>query len=622
MYNLRLSPRLMPTLIRRYVLLASAFFLLLVAAVAGIFLSDLQRRATMAARQINDLGREVQQIERLVSDAESAQRGYLLTGQAAYLDPYQRARHQWPSVLSSLLSKANDPASERLRSVREQIENKFDELERTIALHQAGRAADALDLVRTGEGQRLMLAVRESLDAVSKELLADLQKRRVYFDRVNAGDRSLFIAALLLLCAVAAFYVWDVRRRAAALNEANLRLTREMASRTSAESQVRQLQKMEAVGQLTGGIAHDFNNMLAVILGSLEIAKGRTPPESDAKLLASIDQAIEGARRAANLTARLLAFSRQQALEPRVTNINRLVADLTEVFRRTLGETINVETVLGGGLWRTLVDPVQLESALLNLALNARDAMPNGGELTIETANTEIDERYAAANVEARAGQYVLISVTDAGSGMPPEVAARAFDPFFSTKAPGRGTGLGLSQVYGFITQSGGHIKIYSELDHGTTIKIYLPRHVGADTDVVAAEVVAPSSTPDRPTILLVEDEESVLEVARDVLQMLGYNVIATLSPTAALGILRAGSDVRLLFTDIVMPEMTGKELADQAVLIKPDLKVLYASGYTRNAVVHNGVVDAGTLLLSKPYTMGQLSAKIQQALASSVEVE
>jgi len=612
----------MSTPVSRYVLLSSAFVLLLVAAGAGFFLSGLQHRSTMAARQINDLGRDVQQIERLVSDAESAQRGYLLTGQAEYLEPFQRARHEWPTVLSSLLSKADDPTSEKLRFVRQQIENKFDELERTIALRQAGRESDALALVHTGEGKRLMVAVQESLDDTSKELLSDLQKRRVYFDRANAANRSLFVAAIFLLCALAGFYVWDIRRRSVALNEANLRLTLEVASRASAESQVRQLQKMEAVGQLTGGIAHDFNNMLAVILGSLEIAKGRAAPQPDGKLLASIDQAIEGAQRAANLTARLLAFSRQQALEPRVTDINRLVADLTEVFRRTLGETINVETVLGGGLWRALVDPLQLENALLNIALNARDAMPNGGELTIETANTDIDERYAAANVDAHAGQYVLISVTDAGSGMSPEVAARAFDPFFSTKAPGRGTGLGLSQVYGFISQSGGHIKIYSELGHGTTIKIYLPRHVGPATDTVSVEVTAPSLTHDRPTILLVEDEESVLNVAKDVLEMLGYTVIATLSPTAALEILRAGADVRLLFTDIVMPEMTGKELADQAVLIKPDLKVLYASGYTRNAVVHNGVVDPGTLLLTKPYTIGQLSAKIQQALISSAEVE
>ena len=373
---------------------------------------------------------------------------------------------------------------------------------------------------------------------------------------------------------------------------------------------------MEAVGQLMGGIAHDFNNMLAIVIGSLELARRRLAGTEHPAVLKCIDNAIEGANRAATLTARLLAFSRQQPLEPRVIDVNKLAGGMSELLQRSIGEAIHIETVLAGGLWKVLVDPAQLESAIVNLAVNARDAMPDGGKLTIETQNAELDERYAAAHSEVVAGQYVVISVTDSGAGMSREVMERAFDPFFTTKGPGQGTGLGLSQVFGFVKQSSGHIKLYSEVGHGTTVKIYLPRHRGESP--VAAEEASPSALPKGTAdtiILVVEDEAGVRKMTVDAIRELGYAAISAQTPREALQQLESHPDVALLFTDIVMPEMNGRELSDMALARQPNLKVLYTTGYTRNAVVHNGVLDAGTALIQKPFTLEQLALKLRQVL-------
>ncbi|MFS8144628.1 response regulator [Rhizobium sp. BR 249] len=392
-------------------------------------------------------------------------------------------------------------------------------------------------------------------------------------------------------------------------------LRHEMEENAAAQAQVRQLQKMETIGQLTGGVAHDFNNMLAIIVGNLDLAQRRMTGNEDPRLLNSLQNARDGAQRAAVLTARLLAFSRQQPLAPEVIDVNKLVGGMSELLRRTLGEHIRIETVLAGGLWPSFADLSQLENAMLNLAVNARDAMPGGGHLTIETANAELDERYARMHSEVDAGQYVMVSITDTGTGMSPDVIERAFDPFYTTKGPGKGTGLGLSQVYGYIKQSRGHIKIYSEIDRGTTVKIYLPRHVGvADArSSVGAHPIPQGSAKD--TILVVEDDEHVRTMTADSLHELGYSVLQAASGTEALLLLEENAAVDLVFTDIVMPEMSGRQLADVVQERWPTIRILYTTGYTRNAIVHNGVLDHGVSLLAKPFSLEQLAHKIRDIL-------
>jgi signal transduction histidine kinase/CheY-like chemotaxis protein len=406
-----------------------------------------------------------------------------------------------------------------------------------------------------------------------------------------------------------------LRRANRELQETNEELVLQMAERERAENELRQVQKMESIGQLTGGIAHDFNNMLAIVIGSLDIAERRFTSHPD-RARAAIAHAMEGANRAAGLTKRLLAFARRSPLQPQAIDANQLVANMSELLRRTLGEGIVIETVLAGGLWRTHADPGQLENAVLNLCVNARDAMDGNGRLTIETLNTHLDEDYVAQHAGVAAGQYCAIVITDNGPGMPEDVIDRAFEPFFTTKSVGKGTGLGLAQVYGFVRQSGGHVKIYSETGQGTAVKIYLPRYFGP------AEVPAPARTDaelprGRPgeLILAVEDEDQVRRMTIDALQELGYDVLEASGGEEALALIRTRSDIRLLFTDVVMPEINGRQLADRARALRPELPVLYTTGYTRNAVVHNGVVDSDVFFIPKPFTIEQLSRKLREVL-------
>jgi PAS domain S-box-containing protein len=387
-----------------------------------------------------------------------------------------------------------------------------------------------------------------------------------------------------------------------------------------AQAQRNQAQKMEALGQLTGGVAHDFNNLLTVIIGNLEsmqraIAPGGVP-DAD-RLARSIDHAMRGAERAASLTQRLLAFSRRQPLDPKTIDVGRLVTGMSELLRRTLGEHVAIETVLAGGLWRVLVDPNQLEVSILNLAVNARDAMPNGGKLTIETANAMLDETYAALQSEVVPGQYVVISITDSGSGMSREVQARAFEPFYTTKDIGHGTGLGLSQVYGFVKQSGGHVKLYSEEGLGTTVKLYLPRQLADDEaapEPSAADHVPRSQSGE--TILVVEDDDDVRAHSTGILRELGYTVLEAPVAAAGLQLLGRHPGIRLLFTDVGLPGgMNGRQLADAARQLRPDLKVLFTTGYARNAIVHDGRLDPGVALITKPFTYAALAAKLSDML-------
>ncbi len=383
----------------------------------------------------------------------------------------------------------------------------------------------------------------------------------------------------------------------------------------ASQAQLQQSQKMEAVGQLTGGIAHDFNNMLAIVIGALDMLKRRLS-DADTQTVKLLDGAAEGASRAAGLTRQLLAFSRQAPLAPSAIDVNALTKRMTELLSRTLGEGVALETVLAGGLWPGFADPSQLESALVNLAVNARDAMEGRGKLTIETANCHLDDEYVRTADGISAGQYVLLAVSDTGPGMPPEVIAKAFDPFFTTKPAGKGTGLGLSQIHGFVRQSGGHIRIYSEVGQGTTVKLYIPRARHA-----AQSAAAPAQHDELPlaregeTILLVEDEDRVREMGAEALRSLGYGVHHAASADEALRLLELLPQPTLLFTDIVMPGKTGRELADEAVRRWPDLKILYTTGYTRNAVIHNGMIDEGVALLGKPFTIDQLARKVRAVL-------
>ncbi len=392
----------------------------------------------------------------------------------------------------------------------------------------------------------------------------------------------------------------------------------EITARRQAEEALRQAQKMESIGHLTGGVAHDFNNLLTIIVGNLENLQRRLKlsPSDSVNLERLADNAMRGAQRAVFLTQRLLAFSRQQPLDPKPVEVNRLVTEMSDLLRRTIGEQIAVEVVLSGGLWRANVDANQLEIAILNLAVNARDAMPNGGRLTIETSNAVLDESYAAGQAEVAPGQYVAIAISDTGVGMSPETLARAFDPFFTTKDAGHGTGLGLSQVYGFVKQSGGHVRIYSELGQGTVVRIYLPRLYSEGKPQIEQPKARIPRGNGSESILVVEDDEDVRAHTTATLRDLGYRILEAPNGKSALEMLEARPEIQLLFTDVGLPGgMNGRQLAEAARLRRPDLKVLYTTGYARNAIVHDGRLDPGVQLITKPFTYAVLAGRLRDVL-------
>jgi PAS domain S-box-containing protein len=394
---------------------------------------------------------------------------------------------------------------------------------------------------------------------------------------------------------------------------------RDVTDRIAAEGQLRQSQKMDAVGQLTGGVAHDFNNILTVITGTIEILEDGVADRPD---LATIAKMIdEAATRGAELTRQLLAFARRQPLDPRETDVNRLVIETARLLKPTLGEHIEIESMLEDDAWSALVDPSQLSAAIVNLAVNARDAMPNGGKLTLETGNVMLDEAYAAGNSEVTPGAYVMIAVSDTGMGIPADIRDRVFEPFFTTKEVGRGTGLGLSMVYGFAKQTGGHIKIYSEEGHGTAVKLYLPRTTGQAARA-AEPALAPATPRGTETILVVEDDTLVRGYVIAQLESLGYTTLPAADGVAALALVDKGVAFDLLFTDVIMPGgMNGRQLADAIRKRRPSLNVLYTSGYTENAIVHHGRLDPGVALLNKPYRKSDLARKIRDVLASRADV-
>ena len=448
--------------------------------------------------------------------------------------------------------------------------------------------------VHPEDRERTLNAIQAVLDGLVESWSGEYRFQRADGSYANVSDR--------------AFLIRDAEGNPMRMVGAMVDVT----ERRKLEAQLRQAQRLEAIGQLTGGVAHDFNNLLTVILGNSEMLAERLAVQPDLQRLAAMTE--KAAQRGAELTNRLLAFARRQPLDPKSTNIGVLVSDMNGLLRRTLGEQFEIEFVHREGLWDALIDAAQLENALLNLCINARDAMVDGGRMTIETANAHLDDDYAAQHADVTAGAYVMIAVSDTGSGMDAETIAHAFEPFFTTKDVGKGSGLGLSMVYGFVKQSRGHLKIYSELGHGTTVKLYLPRAV-AD----AGQVQAPPQTMAGPAgaeqILVVEDDDLVRAHVTGLLTSLGYRVTAVEDGQKGLDALKQG-DFDLLFTDVVMPGgMGGRQLADAAKILKPDLPVLFTSGYTENAIVHHGKLDPGVNLLQKPYRRQDLAEKVRGAL-------
>jgi len=655
-------------------------------------------------------------IDEAVQDAERGQRGYLVTGQDVYLEPYIKAKERLPRLMIELqqVTSASPDQQQRLLKLQADVTTKMNELAATItAMRQQGFEA-ARAIVNTEVGRVTMEAIIGDLasiiDAANARLNARLEGAATAEERVN---QTFLIASMISAIALiaGAFLLGSALRRAV-LSEQVLQATLdsvregvgtfdvggrlqawnktfltmlgvvegdrrpgaplllENASSTElgrrvhyleaavqgadrpalvehrgdrgssveifynpiegggyvitlldvteqrkSEEALRQAQKLESMGRMTGGVAHDFNNLLTIIIGSLSLLRGAIGNDRQAR--ERIDMMSVAAERASRLTRQLLAFARRQPLQPEIVNLGHVMQEALPLMRRAVGEPITVECVTAGGLWNTTVDASEFQSAVLNLAINARDAMPEGGKLTIELGNAALDDAYAARHAEVDPGQYVLFAITDTGKGMDAVTMARALDPFFTTKPAGEGTGLGLPQVYGFVKQSGGHLKIYSEVGEGTTVKLYLPRSLAKET-VQPARIGALAVTGSE-TVLLVDDDEIVQATVASMLEDLGYTVLTALSGAAALAILEKGAKVDLLFTDVVMPgAVSGRQLAERALEIVPGLKVLFTSGYTENAIVHNGRLDPGVELLSKPYGREQLAAKVRRVLDSA----
>ncbi|HET9572232.1 MAG TPA: ATP-binding protein, partial [Methyloceanibacter sp.] len=558
-------------------------------------------------------------------------RSYLLSSDEQDLDQFEPSLADANSQLETLRTLTVDNAVQqnRVQTLDSLIQAKGEQLKKCVALAKSGERDAALAVINSSNDRDQLDKIRAEVEEVlnsEQMLLRDRQARAAQSRYVLAALIGVALVTAIILASVLAV---STRTALQGLLERTSELEIESKLRQEAEATLRQAQKMEAVGQLTGGIAHDFNNLLTIIIGNLDtmrraLADASNPgnvEELRAKLAKPVESALKGANSAAQLTQRLLAFSRRQALAPAKVDLNRLVADMIEILRRSLGEDINIETVLGAGLWPTFVDPHQVENVLLNLALNAKAAMPKGGHLTIETANAYLDDAYTARFGDVEPGQYVLLCVTDTGTGIRTEILDRVFDPFFTTKPQSEGSGLGLAMVHGFVKQSGGHIRIYSEEGHGTTVKIYLPRSMGSEkvAAVPAGKPPRPTPTPGArkdETILLVEDNDGVRDYAIEVLEQLGYCVLAASNANEALRLLSDGKHVDLLFTDVVLPgAMTGRVLADQAKDMRPGLRVLYTTGYTRNAIVHQGRLDPDVHLLNKPYTQQSLARKVRDLL-------
>jgi signal transduction histidine kinase len=607
------------------VILAVGFGLLAVIVGAAAWLSNAQAENEHWVSHTLQVQSAVVSSFSNLQDAQIGVRGLLIENDLSTLAPYTSAAPKIATTIDRIeVLVADNPGElDQVRRYRDLATKAMNAFDAVIQAYEAGDRKKAVALLVESQRQAYMSDARDVTEGMVKAEQV-LLRQRLQAVKSTTFWLDLFIAlsafAAVVLGFVTFFHVKAANEELVAGNQqlasAYAALQGEIEERAKVDAQLRQSQKMEAIGQLTGGVAHDFNNMLAVIIGNLSLLLRRWRPQED-KVVQYVENALSGARRAETLTHRLLAFSRQQPLLPQVLDCNKLVSGMNDLLQRTIGENIQVDTVLGAGNWRTKADPAQLESVILNLAVNARDALPDGGKLTIETANAFLDESYTRPLDDVPPGQYVMISVADNGTGMPPEVLARVFDPFFTTKPVDKGTGLGLSQVYGFVKQSGGHIRIYSELGHGTAIKIYLPRTVEPENTSGQAEPRAdetPLGTREQ-VILVVEDESSMRRFTVDALRDFGYSVIHAESGKDAIALLPSQPRIDLLVTDIVMPEMNGRQLADEIQRRRPGVKVLYMTGFTRDAVVHNGIVDDGVNLMTKPFGLGDFGQRVARLL-------
>jgi signal transduction histidine kinase len=595
------------------------FGLVLVAALALLIGLNQARKADALVQHSFEVERAAQGLFGSVKDAETGQRGFLLTGKDAYLSPLDDASKAIPGELQSLeqLTGDNPQQQARLKKLRPMIEDKLAELNRTVALNRQADHEAALAIVDTDQGANLMGGIRAGVADLSQAEGDLLIERQHHAETVRYVVASLIGIALLLATVLAAVLAISTRQATKSL----LARTKELEE---AEATLRQAHKMEAVGQLTGGVAHDFNNLLTIVIGNLDTIirlLGSRTKNVQVRIQKAANAAMEGAQRAAVLTGHLLAFSRRQALEPKRLDLNRLLPGTLDMLRRTLGEDIKIEAVFGAGLWPTFADAHQIETTLLNLAINSKTAMPKGGCLTIETTNTYLDDTYARRFGDVAPGQYVLLSVTDTGTGIPKDILDRVFEPFFTTKPVGEGTGLGLAMVHGFVKQSGGHVRIYSEEGQGTTVKIYLPRFAqqnevaAAPAQSGAAVTKIPKAKPSE-VVLVVEDNDGVRNYAKDVLNELGYEVIEATDGDEALRKLEGKPRINLIFTDVVLPgSMNGRGLAEKMRELYPGVPILFTTGYTRNAIVHQGRLDVGVHLLNKPYAQQELARKVRSLL-------
>ncbi|TLU71390.1 CHASE3 domain-containing protein [Lichenicoccus roseus] len=720
------------------------FVLLLIAGLTWSQI-DATRTARIWSQHTEEVLGAIQSLNVAAHDAETGQRGYLLTGDDDYLLPYEQALGRVTFLQGDLqrLTADNAVEQDRLRQLSPILQRKLEELAQTVQLKRDGSTDEAMRIVQTKAGLHNTQRISSILDAMMKDERLLLQQRLANGDRHSKRFRTLLLLGigLALLALLWGAHVlrraWvnivrlETEQRTAALRlhtsldslsqgvavfnadrrltdwnpcfqqlldlpvtmlrqgnryadlashvasshpsgpdaqpgleddaarpppfletEAQIRHGRsragepviyersradgrhlelrrtpmpdagfvltitDMTKRAQAEAVLREAQKMQAIGQLTGGIAHDFNNLLTVILGNLEIAQARLG--GDAALSGRIERATWAAQRGAALTAQLLAFARKQPLSPKPIDIALSIPDLVPLLRRTLGEHIEVRYVETAGLWPAMADAAQLESAVLNLALNARDAMPGGGRLTIELANKVLDDDYARQHAEVTAGDYTMLAVSDTGHGMSQDVLARVFEPFFTTKPDGHGTGLGLAMVFGFTKQSGGHVKVYSEPGVGTTVRLYLPRARSAPAPQVSSvPVELPRGTA---TLLVVEDEPTVREISVAILVDLGYRVLDAADGEEALRVFGAhAEEIDLLLTDVVLPgDLRGRALAERISALKPGIMVVYMSGYTENSIVHHGRLDEGVHLIAKPFKREQLARKLAEVLGAA----
>jgi PAS domain S-box-containing protein len=724
--------------------IAAAIALALLVAGLSLFLLFTQIATLGSARAWVEHSRAVigaiQQLRSSIEDAEQGERGYLVTGDDSYLDPYAKADAALPTEESQLLAMVSDnPAQTNLaKGLVQAIETRRTTIARVVAAAKSGDVGAARALVARGQGRAQMSDIRARADAITRAEDEFLERRTA--DARGTQGLALVIGLAVSFLALATLVGGVVllargnRRLARAVADAQgaeaarsaldaltsaifanvpdylfvlniedgeryvladinpafakvLNVTsegvrgreltellpreiaerlighyrrvrtrgspvttrdelprypggprvwetivapvpgsdgageriigsiRDITERVRGEERLRDSQRMEAIGQLTGGVAHDFNNLLQVIRGNLEMLEGAVA--GDDRAARRLQSAIYGADRAAQLTKQLLAFARRQPLAPQVINLSRLVSDMADLLRRTLGEAIEVRTVVADGLWHTMADPGQVESALLNLALNARDAMPRGGRLTVEIGNAVLDEAYAKTARDVTPGAYVMLAVSDTGEGMSEETQGRVFEPFFTTKAEGKGTGLGLSMVYGFVKQSSGHIQIYSELGQGTTVKIYLPRATQPEPEPMPRPPETARATG--LTILVVEDDAAVRQAAILTLDELGYLSLEASGTEAALAILETGAAVDLVFSDVVMPgSLNARAFAERVRALRPRLPILFTSGYTDNAFVHQGRLEEDVRLISKPYARTELAERLAQLLSET----